>query len=62
MSSSDDSIQGLKIDDDIDDDVDETDWKEPVKDQPSSTKEEEGVFKCFFNECELEKQITIFKC
>lgn len=44
MSNDDVSVQSLKIDDEIDDDVDVKDWKEPVKDPPSSTKEEEGVF------------------
>jgi len=41
--SNDDSIQNLKNDDDMYDDIDVTDWKEPVKDPPSSPREEEGI-------------------
>lgn len=44
MSNDDISVQSLKNDDDIDDDIDVTDWKEPVKDPPSSSREEEGGF------------------
>lgn len=42
--SNDESVQNFKNDDDIDDDIDVTDWKEPVKDPPSSSREEEGIF------------------
>lgn len=42
MSNDDVSIQNLKNDDDNDDDVDATDWKEPERNAPSSTKEDEG--------------------
>lgn len=49
MSNDDISIQSLKNDDDIDDDVDETDWKEPEKDPPSSDQEKEGAIKWFLN-------------
>jgi len=42
MSNDDVSVQQMKIDDDIDDDIDVTDWKEPVKNPPSSSREEEG--------------------
>lgn len=43
--SNDDSVQSLKnddFDDDIDDHIDVTDWKEPTKDPPNSSREEEG--------------------
>lgn len=40
--SNDDSGLNLKNDDDIDDDIDVTDWKEPVKEPLNSSKEEEG--------------------
>jgi hypothetical protein len=42
MSNDDISVQHMKSDDDIDDDVDITDWKEPIKSLPSSSREEEG--------------------
>lgn len=42
MSNDDISIQNMKNDDDIDDDIDVTDWKEPVRSLPSSSREEEG--------------------
>lgn len=42
MSNDDVTVQQMKIDDDIDDDIDVTDWKEPVKNPPSSSREEEG--------------------
>jgi len=40
--SNDESVQLLKSDDDIDDDIDVMDWKEPVRRLPSSSREEEG--------------------
>jgi len=43
MSNDDTSVIHLKSDDDIDDDIDVTDWKEPEKNPPSSPKEEEGM-------------------
>lgn len=43
MSNDDISIHSFKIDDDTDDDIDMMDWKEPIKDPPSSPKEEEGT-------------------
>lgn len=43
MSNDDTSVLHLKSDDDIDDDIDVTDWKEPEKSPPSSSKEEEGM-------------------
>lgn len=41
--SNDESGQNLKNYDDIDDDIDVTDWKEPVKEPLNSSKEEEGL-------------------
>lgn len=41
MSNDDISVQNMKNDDDIDD-IDVTDWKEPVRSLPSSSREEEG--------------------
>lgn len=43
LSNDDISIQHLKNDDDFDDDIDVTDWKEPEKKILNSPKEEEGV-------------------
>lgn len=43
MSNDDINVPHLKNDDDFDDDIDVTDWKEPIKDPPSSPREEEGV-------------------
>lgn len=43
MSNDDVNVQHLKNDDDFDDDIDVTDWKEPIKAPPSSTREEEGM-------------------
>lgn len=42
MSNDDISIHHIKLEDDLDDDIDVTDWKEPVKEPPSSSREEEG--------------------
>lgn len=42
MSNDDISIQHMKIDDDIDDDIDVTEWKEPVRSVPSTSREQEG--------------------
>ncbi|CAI6368544.1 unnamed protein product [Macrosiphum euphorbiae] len=42
MSNDDISIQNMKNDDDNDDDIDVTDWKEPVRGLPSSSREEEA--------------------
>lgn len=41
--SNDENLQNMKFDDNFDDDIDVTDWKEPVKTPPSSTREEEGI-------------------
>lgn len=43
MSNDDGGLHSLKNDDDFDDDVDVTDWKEPEKNPQSSPEEEEGV-------------------
>jgi len=49
MSNDDISVQQMKTDDDIDDDIDVINWKEPVKNPPSSSREEEGrVFTYLF--------------
>lgn len=42
MSNDDISIQHMKSDDDNDDDIDVTEWKEPVRSLPSSSREQEG--------------------
>jgi len=42
MSNDDISIQHMNSDDDIDDDFDVTEWKEPVRSPPSSSREKEG--------------------
>lgn len=42
MTNDEDSIQNFKQDDDIDDDMDVTDWKEPVKEPLNSSREKEG--------------------
>ncbi|KAL5234597.1 hypothetical protein ACI65C_002007 [Semiaphis heraclei] len=42
MSNDDISIQHMKIDDDIDDDIDVTEWKEPVRSVPSTSREQEA--------------------
>lgn len=44
MSNDDISVQSLQNDDDIDDDIDVTDWKSVVKNPPSSSREEEGMY------------------
>lgn len=42
MSNDDINVQHLKNDENLDDDF-VTDWKEPIKDPPNSSREEEGV-------------------
>lgn len=42
MTSEDGNIHNYKNDEDIDNDMDVTDWKEPVKEPPKSSREEEG--------------------
>lgn len=45
--SNDEVNVNLKNDDDMDDDIDVTDWKEPVKEPPNSSREEEGdIYLC----------------
>lgn len=44
MSNDEINVHNIKNDDDIDDDFDIADWKEPVKEPPSSSREEEGDF------------------
>lgn len=43
MSNDDISIQNMKNDDDIDDDIDVREWKEPTKVVPSTSREIEGI-------------------
>jgi len=65
MSNDDISVQHMKNDDDIDDDIDVTDWKEPVRGVPSSSREEEGrLFNIYliYLICNLNYRHTILLC